>query len=93
MKRKDLENIILEAYTEVLSEVNRKEVRNTIQWKNLEPKVQKHFTNTISFKGKSAPGDPKHDFVGSDFETFRAGDEFFLIIFITMQILLKFFIN
>jgi len=70
MKRKDLNNIILEAYTEVLSEVNRKEVRNTIQWKNLDPKVQKHFTKTISHNGQSAPGDPKHDFVSSDFDTY-----------------------
>ena len=70
MKRKDLENIILEAYTEVLSEVDRKSVKNTIRWKNLEPKIQKHFTSTISHNGKNAPGDPRHDFVGSDFETY-----------------------
>ena len=35
MKRKDLENIILEAYSEVLLEADMKDADSPTQWKNL----------------------------------------------------------
>ena len=70
MNKKDLENIILEAYTEALSEVEMTDTDSPVQWKDLSPKVQKHFTNTISYKGKAAPGDPERDFLSSKKNTY-----------------------
>ena len=70
MNKKELENIILEAYTEALSEVEMTDTDSPVQWKDLSPKVQKHFTNTISYKGKAAPGDPERDFISSRKNTY-----------------------
>ena len=70
MKRKDLENIILEAYSEVLLEADMKDADSPTQWKNLSSKVQNHLSKTVSYKGTAAPGDPERDFIDSGRDTY-----------------------
>ena len=70
MKRKDLENIILEAYSEVLLEADMKDADSPTQWKDLSSKVQNHLSKTVSYKGKAAPGDPERDFIDSGRDTY-----------------------
>ena len=79
MKKKDLKNIILEAYTEVLIEQEDKESfdlddeledRNIIPWKDIPNNIKASLKKNVDYKGRPAPGDPTRDYVDKEYETY-----------------------
>ena len=77
MKRKDLENIILQAYTEILLENKGSfdyeqdfEEDKIIFWKDIPDNIKKGFKKNIKFRGRPAPGDPERDYVDKNYETY-----------------------
>ena len=79
MKKKELENIILEAYTEILLEQENddsfdleKDLKEpkTIQWKNIPDNIKRGLKKTVKYRGRPAPGDPTRDYVDPEYETY-----------------------
>tara|TARA_Y100001972_G_scaffold128276_1_gene188316 strand:- start:1039 stop:2181 length:1143 start_codon:yes stop_codon:yes gene_type:complete len=79
MRKKDLKNIILEAYTEVLIEQEDKqsydlddelEDSRVIFWKDIPDNIKTSLKKYVEYKGRPAPGDPDRDYVDKEYETY-----------------------
>ena len=79
MKKKDLKNIILEAYTEVLIEQEDKESfdlddeledKKIIPWKDIPDNIKASLKKNVDYRGRPAPGDPTRDYVDKEYDTY-----------------------
>ena len=79
MKKKDLKNIILEAYTEALIEQDDRksfdlddelEDKRVIFWKDIPNNIKTSLKKNVEYKGRPAPGDPARDYVDKEYETY-----------------------